>query len=143
MSAGSEFCNKLVVINNRKFYKGKRFKFSMEAHKDLNFKTEQTKISQEEIEKRILRVLKFGKENAIKSPQIAKMIGIEITNTNQKLRKACKDLLLNDICTILSSEKGFYKAKDQEEVKEYIINLQKMRAGIERDIDCLNECLQI
>lgn len=90
------------------------------------------------LKKGILLNLQFGKENAIKSHELAKMIGIKSTATNQQIRKACKELLVEDRVPILSCSKGFFKAQDREEILEFQKSLASRMVGIQRDIMALN-----
>lgn len=81
----------------------------------------------------LLTHLKFGKENAIKSHDIARAIGVKVSGTNQQIRKACKELLVERKIPIISCTKGFYKAKEKNELREYFLSLEARKKGIERD----------
>jgi len=97
------------------------------------------KINKKEIEikRGILKYLKFGKENAIKSYELSKLIGLNKTATNQKIRKCCKDLLVFQGVPIISCTKGFYKTHHSFEIDEYIENLEARIRGLQRDIGAL------
>jgi len=90
------------------------------------------------IRKGILLNLKFGKENAIKSHELARLIGIKVTSTNQQIRKICKELLVNQHIPILSCKDGFFKAKDNIEIKNYVESLKQRIIGVERDLYALS-----
>lgn len=86
------------------------------------------------IEKGILKNLKFGRENAIKSHELAKIIGVEVTATNQQIRTICKKLLVDQGIPILSCPAGFFKANSSVEIENYLSNLESRIKGMERDM---------
>ena len=111
----------------------------MSVHDTVPISPAEEKQDGEFIRKGILLNLKFGKENAIKSHDLARVIGIKVTSTNQQIRKICKELLVNDHIPILSCSKGFFKANDDDEIKDYAKTLTQRVIGLERDLYALSK----
>jgi len=93
--------------------------------------------NKEIITRGVLKHLQFGKANAIKSHELARLIGIEATATNQQIRKTCKELLIHKNIPIISCTKGFFKAENSEEIHNYILSLSARVNGLQRDISVL------
>jgi len=87
-----------------------------------------------------MTVLLKGKDNAIVSGKLASLIGIDATGTNQKIRKACKELLIEGEA-VVSCTKGFYIAENVQELKEYQSNIVNRIIGMERDVKAINHLI--
>lgn len=78
-----------------------------------------------------------GKKHAMTSSRIANLIQIKKTPTNQGIRKAMKDLLVDEAIPVIACAKGFFVAIYLEEVEDYISTTSKRILGLQRNIRCL------
>lgn len=90
----------------------------------------------EEERRRLHAKLPTGKKNAVTSGKLAKLMGWSPSQTNEKIRALCKELLIFDGVPVCSCSRGFFLG-NQEEIMEYIGNLQTRKMGLERGIRAL------
>lgn len=83
--------------------------------------------------KRIHEILQAhrGKENPIKSAQIAALLGIKEDDTHSRTRGLIKKCAVEYNLPLLSSQKGYFLAKTKEELNQCLQNLNSRIAGIE------------
>lgn len=72
-----------------------------------------------------------GKENAINSYDLALKIDMVPTNTNQAIRKTCKELLAAGY-PVISCRKGFFLATKYSELVEFSENIEARLNGLHR-----------
>jgi len=84
----------------------------------------------------------IGKKNAITTYKLAKLMDIEITNTNERIRFAMKRLRCEFEKPVVSCSKGMYIARNREEVLEYKEDLNVRMLGLEKNIRALDKILE-
>lgn len=70
-----------------------------------------------------------GEENAITTYAIARWLGLPVTNTNQQIRKALKEMLEEGI-PIVTSAKGVFYAADTDELIKYRDHINSRIMGL-------------
>ncbi len=112
---------------------------------DLGFERHTSFISKEDLNVEQIDVLMVlqkhkGEDNFINSYDIAKSLSIEVTHTNQKIRKICKELLAAGY-PIVSGQKGFYMAANYSELVKYRDNIKARAQGLQRTLNDLNNII--
>lgn len=87
------------------------------------------------LHERIWSIILPGPENALNTDEIAVLLNIKHTRTNQKIRKVCNELRQIMKRPIFSCTKGYYKAIYSEDVQPYVMNMINRRDSIQDDID--------
>lgn len=83
-----------------------------------------------EVIRNILQI-HVGKSNAVKSWEIAKIIGIEENATHAQTRNLIFECAIKYNLPLAASRKGYYLIKNNDEYNEYIKNLDSRISGIE------------
>ena len=81
-----------------------------------------------------LRPQMTGYDNAITTGEIADRMGIRRTQTNEKVRLACKTLLEKGH-PLISCHNGMYFAESEQEIDMWIESMRVRATGIYRDIE--------
>ena len=84
------------------------------------------------MKKRIQKILQThkGKEHPITSAKIAEMLGIKEDDTHAKTRAIIRECAEEYYLPLLSSNRGYYLAQSENELNQYIKNLDSRIAGI-------------
>lgn len=85
------------------------------------------------LESAVLRVLKehVGKARAIRSDQVARLVGLPSTPTSERVRFAVRNLIA-DGWAVGSGATGFYLIECRTEFEETMADLQSRIAGLEQ-----------
>lgn len=71
-----------------------------------------------EFRKKVWRVLRWGKDNALKGHEVTELCGEKECPDNTKVRKAMKEIFIINQKPIVSCHKGYFKAETVEEIEE-------------------------
>jgi len=92
-------------------------------------------IDKEKINRMIRRIMMMhvGRENAITSAAIAKIIGNYFEDaTHQGTRESIKECLEESVLPIGANSKGYFLISSDEEYREYLDNLERRIMGIKK-----------
>lgn len=87
----------------------------------------------EKIEQELLHQIE-GKARAKTSGELMRMLGLQPSGTNERLRAAAKILLKARKIPMVSCTKGFYLATSVREVDDYIENLEARAMALWEDV---------
>ena len=83
-----------------------------------------------------------GKANAIASKEISKIMGFPMEDTQSVSRKAIWDTAREFGLPVVSCNKGYFVAENDEEISEYNSNIQRRIDGMEETRKMANKNYQ-
>ena len=83
----------------------------------------------------------MGRKNAMHTRNISARLGLDIAKSDRQVRKVMKTLLIERGLPVISTRKGFFLARNKQELKEYMWSLEEHVKGMRQTYDAVGKCL--